>query len=140
MDPHTQCGRGSAERRSSDDENDVSDASDALEPADIGADADCPTCSCCCDLNCPKCFGDPDAAERDRERDRRWQEIVAAQEADRRKRAAELAEWAARKAKDPSPKGYRRKVTITVSLSAAEARKLLKRKGLDLETVLKCAK
>ena len=48
----------------------------------------------------------------------------------RQKRAAELAEW---KAKNPSPKRYR---VVTITMPIADARALLKRKGMHLESLL----
>ena len=67
----------------------------------------------------------------------RYQAIVAAQEALRQKRAAELAEWKAKnsewEAKNPSTKPYRE---VTVSMPIADARALLKRKGKRLESLL----
>ena len=67
----------------------------------------------------------------------RYQAIVAAQEALRQKRAAELAEWKAKnsewEAKNPSTKRYRE---VTVTMPIADARALLKRKSKRLESLL----
>ena len=130
---------------------DVSDTSGALNPdaqeADDGTDAaDSQGCTCCCtDPHCRKCM-EPAQERLDFEmrQESRYQAIVAAQEALRQKRAAELAEWKAKnseweannsewEAKNPSTKRYRE---VTVTMPIADARALLKRKGKRLESLL----
>ena len=119
-------------RGSSDDKPDASDASDVSE-AD-GADiADCGSCSCCRDPRCSKCMESTQIHDWEIRQERRWQAALAQQEVRRQTHAAEAAEWTARKAKDPSPK---RQHEVTITMPIADARALLKRKGLRLESLL----